>query len=190
MNRFELARKVHNTHGFQSVAQVAEKAEVTKSLIEDLERTKVKQRGVDYRKVAALASHYGVSMDYLAGLSNCATLDTSTQAVCAATGLSERAAQRLIDLRNVNRTNTPKELDALSRFLEDPKIFDFMTWLRVCLNPEEDIMYAAQIEVYRQSGCDTSDPAIKERARDASLRDALFMVQETCRKIIEDMKKE
>lgn len=142
------------------------------------------------KQVIQIAKYLGVSADYLLGLSPVQTTDATTQAVCVATGLSEKAVNRLVSLFNVNKSNPAKELKSLSCFLESNRIYDFMTWLKICVNPEEDIMYWAQLEVSRQYHYDMDDPETIERAKEVSSRDALFMAQETCRKIIEDMKKE
>ena len=69
-NRFKRARTIHNRHGAQSTQEVAKETGVTKSLIEDIESTVGKPRNVGYLTVKKLAQHYGVSADYLLGISD------------------------------------------------------------------------------------------------------------------------
>ena len=66
--RFKDARKVYNRNGSQSMEQVRQATGVSKcalTALEDDEST----TGVSYLSVAALARHYGVSADWLLGLS-------------------------------------------------------------------------------------------------------------------------
>lgn len=84
-NRFWLARCVYNQHGKQSVATVTKNTKIAGSMIDDLEAVAGKPRGVSYLTVAALAKYYGVSVDYLCGLSDVPTTDVGAmlQAVFA-----------------------------------------------------------------------------------------------------------
>lgn len=65
--RFKDARTVYNQHGTQSMNDVYEATGVSASLIKDLEDDE-KERSVGYDKVTLLAKHYGVSADFLLGL--------------------------------------------------------------------------------------------------------------------------
>lgn len=94
-NRFKVARTVHNQHGPQSTKEVEKETGVTKSLIEDIESTAGKPRNVGYLTVKKLAEHYGVSSDYLLGLSPTPTTDVDVQAACKFTGLSTKAVATL-----------------------------------------------------------------------------------------------
>ena len=69
-NVFKLARTKYNQHGPQSVETVVKLTGLSKTMIDDLESSVGKKRGVSYLKVAELAKHYGVSSDYLLGLTD------------------------------------------------------------------------------------------------------------------------
>lgn len=87
--RFKDARTVHNQNGNQSMDEVYTATGVAASMIKDLEDDD-KNRSVGYEKIAALAKHYGVSSDYLLGLSPNPTTNKDIDAVCKFTGLTEK----------------------------------------------------------------------------------------------------
>ena len=75
--RFNNARTEYNINGKETMAQVAKATGVPQSAISDLERDPnidadhtTAPRKVAYQTVAILAKHYGVSADYLLGLSD------------------------------------------------------------------------------------------------------------------------
>ena len=84
--RFKDARTVHNKHGKETTGAVAEATGVSKSTLSEIEND---SRVPGAKIIAELARHYGVSTDYLLGLSDVITPDTTAQAVIAYTGLSE-----------------------------------------------------------------------------------------------------
>lgn len=88
--RFRDARTVYNAHGSQTMAEVYSATGISASKIADLENDD-KDRGVDYREVGKLAKHYGVSVDWLLGLSDVTLPDADLRGVCEYTGLSEGA---------------------------------------------------------------------------------------------------
>ncbi len=90
-NPFKTARIEHNQHGKQSVPVVSKETGLVKSLIEDLESNSGKIRDTGYLKIAKLAEYYGVSIDFLAGISDCPSSDIDIRAICKYTGLSEKA---------------------------------------------------------------------------------------------------
>ena len=94
-NPFKLARTEHNKNGKQSVAAVAEATGITKSLLDDLESSAAKKRGVSYLVIKRLAEYYGVPSDYLLGLSPCYENNASIKKICDHTGLSPDAVERL-----------------------------------------------------------------------------------------------
>ena len=71
-NRFKDARTKYNVNGHESVKEVSKATGITGSLIDDLETTTAK-RDVGYSKIKTLAKHYGVSADFLLGLSDVPT---------------------------------------------------------------------------------------------------------------------
>ncbi len=84
--RFKDARIVHNQHGKETTSAVAEATGVSKSTLSEIENDK---RTPGAEIISGLARHYGVSADYLLGLSDVKTPDAIAQAVIAYTGLSE-----------------------------------------------------------------------------------------------------
>lgn len=84
--RFKDARTVHNKHGKETTGAVAEATGVSKSTLSEIEND---SRVPGAKIIAELARHYGVSADYLLGLSDVITPDATAQAVIAYTGLSE-----------------------------------------------------------------------------------------------------
>ena len=94
-NRFKLARTIHNQHGKESVKSVFEKTGISKSLIDDLESNVGKKRAVSYLTVKELAEYYGVTSDYLLGLSDNPSRDEDIQIAAKTTGLSNTAIIQL-----------------------------------------------------------------------------------------------
>lgn len=84
--RFKDARTVHNKNGKETTGVVAEATGVSKSTLSEIEND---SRVPGAKIIAELARHYGVSADYLLGLSDVITPDTTAQTVIAYTGLSE-----------------------------------------------------------------------------------------------------
>ena len=102
--RFYIARTELNKHGSQTLSQVAEQTGVSKSLISDLENSS-SGREVGCSHIVKLANHYGVSVDYLLGLTECASINTELRAVCDYTGLSEKAVKHLRFNREIEMGN-------------------------------------------------------------------------------------
>lgn len=84
--RFKDARTVHNKHGKETTGVVEKVTGVSKSTLSEIENDR---RAPGAEIITVLARHYGVSADYLLGLSDVITPDTTAQAVIAYTGLSE-----------------------------------------------------------------------------------------------------
>lgn len=85
--RFKDARIVHNQHGKQTMSEVEAATGVRKSMISGLENDS--GRDIGYTNIILLAKHYGVSTDYLLGISDTRSIDTEVKAVTQYTGLSE-----------------------------------------------------------------------------------------------------
>jgi len=92
--RFKDARTVYNQHGKQTMHEVYLCTNVGASTIKELEDDE-SSREVGGLKIATLAKHYGVSIDWLLGLSEVRSLDTGVQAVSKFTGLSQEAVEML-----------------------------------------------------------------------------------------------
>lgn len=95
--RFKDARIVHNQHGSQTMSEVQLATGVSASLIANLENDD-KDRKANYIDVATLARHYGVTTDWLCGLS-----DDHHTIPCASSelGLSEGSIYFLKSLNDV-----------------------------------------------------------------------------------------
>lgn len=128
---FKDARLVHNQHGWQSMEEVYTQTGVSASMIKDLEDDD-KIRSVGYDKVVILAKHYGVSTDYLLGLSTYPKVANDFDRVCEYTGLSKKSVKYLSQLREMHNLsysfdnwdildvlNTLLENDAKSKLLEN-----------------------------------------------------------------------
>lgn len=113
-NRFKLARTKYNQHGQQTVKEVSEITGVTGSLIDDLESTAGRRRDVGYSKIVKLAEHYGVTSDYLLGLSGTPSVKEDIQVVCKTTGLSTAVVDWLKSI-----IDDPVRLDTLNAILEN-----------------------------------------------------------------------
>lgn len=96
--RFKDARKEFNQHGNQTMSSVEKATGVSASLIADLENDD-KDRRVNYIDIATLAKHYGVTTDWLCGIS-----DDHHISPCASSelGLSEKSLYFLKSLNGVN----------------------------------------------------------------------------------------
>lgn len=118
--------------------QVADKksgAGVSKSMIQALEDDD-STRDVGYSNIVKLASFYGVSADYLLGLSEVTSTDPTIQAISKSTGLSERTLEKLKYFNNVEPTTARSEgfnqitggmaPDIINFFLEHPKLGEFI----------------------------------------------------------------
>ncbi len=115
--RFKDARTIHNQHGKQTMKEVEERTGVSASLIKDLEDD-ASTRSVGYEKVSRLAIHYGVSIDWLCGIT-----DAHQVAPCAVDqlGLSEKAVSNLVDL--CHSPIMGNAIDGVNMFLENAHFF-------------------------------------------------------------------
>lgn len=95
--RFQAARKDINKHGKQTMREVQNATGVTASLIADLENDE-KDRRASYIDVATLAKYYGVTTDWLCGIS-----EDSHPTPCASNelGLSENSIYSLKALNDI-----------------------------------------------------------------------------------------
>lgn len=93
--RFKDARTVHNKNGKQTTDAVFEATGISKSTLSNIENDK-RDPGADV--IRKLAKHYGVSTDYLLGLTDIKTPETNARAVISYTGLSEENVKTLHDM--------------------------------------------------------------------------------------------
>lgn len=126
-NRFKMARTVYNQHGPQSTKEVEKETRVTKSLIEDIESTAGKPRNVGYLTIKKLAEYYGVSADYLLGLSDTPSVKEDIQAACKTTGLSDDSINHLKRLANIRWGHDDLTLsNAINSFMGSEGFVAFM----------------------------------------------------------------
>lgn len=130
--RFKDARIVHNRNGKQSTDAVMKAVGISKSTLSDIENDK---RDPGAETIYTLARHYGVSTDFLLGLSDIKTPETTAQAVIEYTGLSEANVQTL-------HAMSKKIFDkGISKIDGDTVTFDGNKPFIDCLNDLLEAMY-------------------------------------------------
>ena len=115
-DRFKDMRVVYNPHGKQTMDEVAKATGVAKSSISKVEAD---DGGITADSLAKLAQHYGVSADYLLGLSDIRTRDPEKRSVCNYSHLSEE----VIDLAR-STTTVPEALNLLAAKFNGENILD------------------------------------------------------------------
>ena len=108
-------RVVYNPHGKQTMDEVAKASGVAKASIWNAENG----RGLSADSLAKLALHYGVSADYLLGLSEIRTRDPENRAVCEYSHLSEE----VIALSR-STASVPEALNLLAAIFNRDNILD------------------------------------------------------------------
>lgn len=86
------SERLKQLRGNLTQTEAAEKIGIT---AQTLGRYENDQRKPDSEVIVMLCKHYGVSADYLLGLSDVKTVDADIHAACKVTGLSEGAVERL-----------------------------------------------------------------------------------------------
>lgn len=123
--RFKDARTVHNQHGKQTMDSVAAATNITKSVIHALEDEKT-DRDVGYKTVAILTKHYGVSADWLLGL----TEDYKPQpSAVDDLNLSTAAVDQL--MRIGSHDQSTELIEALNLILEDSQLFALLLRVKI-----------------------------------------------------------
>lgn len=178
--RFKDARVEHNKNGSQTMAEVSTATGVSASLIKELEDDD-SERDFGYKKIVALAKHYGVSANWLLGLTDdhkiqpCATdeLTLSESAIEAIRFYAEDSGDALrgldyllnsFDFFGVCLTteHLKRSVDALS--MEYRPVFDFATQRNL-----EDEIIAAHPELKGKIQVlygDMHTSALRKRATD------------------------
>jgi len=121
-NRFKLARTVYNKNGNQSTEKVYKATKISKSMIEDLESNVLNPRNTGYLTVAKLAQYYGVSIDYLAGLTEYPSPQADIRSICEYTGLTGKSIELLHYLNDSTIIDDKKTLLFLNLALSDSNI--------------------------------------------------------------------
>ena len=88
---------------------------------QSLSRYELAMRTVNVEVLAALAQHFGVSADYLLGLSDVKSTEQDVQTTCEVTGLSEEAVIQLQETQRKKKSN--QTLHALSEMISDTNFF-------------------------------------------------------------------
>lgn len=92
--RFKDARLEYNRNGRQTLREVYAATGISTSLIQELEDDR-SSRDIGYLKIQKLAEHYGVSIDWLLGMSDVVTVSPEMSVACEITGLSEAAVKNI-----------------------------------------------------------------------------------------------
>lgn len=81
-----------------SKIELANRVGISRQTLDDYEKGTYKDIGVD--RIISLAEIFGVSVDYLLGLSDVSSVDLETKAICENIGISEYAYKRLKEIRS------------------------------------------------------------------------------------------
>lgn len=144
--RFQDARLVYNIHGKQTMDEVAAATGISKNMISDLENAE-KDRDVGCRSVTKLADYYGVSIDWLMGLTTDSMISPGEMEDL---GISEESKYRI--LRQLKNNS---ELRSFSGFIND--------MVEIGVSPEMRSRYDSLIASARKSAyfggfCDSDRP--------------------------------
>ena len=125
-DRLYMARTEYSKHGKQTQDAVCEAIGIVKSKLSDLERTD-KTRKATAADIALLAEYYGVSADYLLGLTEVPTTkDAEITSVCEYMGYSTETIKNLREIKTPNYfvADEPEEYDQhgnlISKWHEEP----------------------------------------------------------------------
>ena len=117
--RFMKARTIYNKNGNQNKKEAAAGAGVTESILSNIENDDI-DRDVGCSHVIALANYYGVTTDYLLGLSNAPTNDESVISAVSFTGLSVETVNKLNRFKNDE--SHPFRIDMINSLFEKRQI--------------------------------------------------------------------
>ena len=135
--RFRDARTQYNQHGEQTTLSVSKATGITHSLLEDLEHS---DRNVGYKRIADLAKYYGVSCDYLMGLTDSPKMSEEVKTVESNFGLSHKAASELVTLHG----NYQRRVAALSALMEQDEFRGILDAIDFCVRFGEWSTYFEQ----------------------------------------------
>lgn len=110
-----------------------------------------KNEGMSVKYLRCLADFYGVSSDYLLGLTDIPTIKPDIQSACLTTGLSEEAVHSLIRcghpksgawiLQNGKEVYPYHGIDAVNFFLESPAFEDFAASIALVMVNSDDTLF-------------------------------------------------
>lgn len=115
--RLAKAREVLNQHGNQSQSLVAELCQLSREQLNKLEGNKISN--VYMSTIVTLAKHYGVSIDYLMGLTEVQSQSQDVRFICEETGLKEANVIKLLGWRKLDRAAEQELSDLEERSLAE-----------------------------------------------------------------------
>ena len=141
--RFRDVRLYYNKHGDNmSLLDVAERSGVDKSFISRAENDDSCSLGAD--KVAKLAKFYGVSCDYLLGVSDVPHVkDATLESAMRETGLSYQA---IANIKKTHQEIKPEAFEALEHILTHSELSHFLCEIALCkMNVDECRIFSEQL---------------------------------------------
>lgn len=133
--RFKDARVLYNQHGNQTMKEVKDATGVNQSTIQALEDDDI-IRSVGYDKVVALARHYGVSLNWLLGL-------TEEDPYLKPTSVDELglSSSVIYKIKNVEHPDVIKGINLLlDESLNDPTLFILISVAKDLVNEQQNVV--------------------------------------------------
>ena len=171
--RFKDARIVYNKNGKQTMGEVESATGIQKSMISSLEKDDT--RGASFRDVAKLASHYGVSVDWLCGLTDVKSQKEDIKSINQATGLSESAINQLIMMKECSDSTVPLP------FVIGHNVLMFFS----SLISDAHIWAAVSFDVNRLICCENGELTESEKEFFVDSGEAIYYYQDKIRRTLE-----
>ncbi len=162
------------------------------------------ERKPDIEVLYKIANFYGVSSDYLIGLSNIQTLDIDVQSISSKTGLSEKAIEKVcyfnthakcyIEPLNIllKSPNFESALSHIPKYMEEVQVVEILQEKRhkrrneVFTAEPDDILDDGQ-PVYNWPYNDNLDKNYKAKEKDMILQE--YMIDKAFKHIIQELKR-
>lgn len=171
-NVAELANKALATRLRELVTDTSVLAKYLDCSIQAVNQYKQGTSQPKIENIIKIADFYNVSVDYLFGITETKNRDTTTQAICQATGLSEKAVEHLTLLNkaaeinsasdNAMTTHQRGQIEALSFLIEHKDFNALLTCLEYLRNPEIfKINERAGFDNLYRMACDLSSPRVE-----------------------------
>lgn len=139
-------------------------------------------------KIVAVAKYYGVTADYLLGLSDNPSIDPDIQAACKTTGLSQRAIENIIKLKGMETEVVDEEilcalpirpLEAFEKMVESSEIIE------LCVRFAALDASCARLQLCVENSFDSYDIAVSKEGIEISL----YRLAKQAEALAEDMYK-
>ncbi len=111
------AERMRELRGDRSLDDVAQQIGLNRATLGYYETGK---RHPDAEILKRIADFYGVSLDYLVGISETKTRDIDIQSIAEKTGLSEKAVEKLIKINQGHEKSREERLKALCWLIREP----------------------------------------------------------------------